>query len=39
MENTISDEEIHQILYNCWEDIACFITRTEGELWAWKNRY
>ncbi len=24
MDSTISDEEIQQILYNCWEDIACF---------------
>ena len=24
MDTTISDEEIQQILYNCWEDIACF---------------
>ncbi len=24
MGTTIPDEEIQQILYNCWEDIACF---------------
>jgi len=24
MDTTISDEEIQQILYNCWEDIPCF---------------
>ncbi len=24
MDSTISDEEIQQILYNCWENIACF---------------
>ena len=24
IETAISDEEVQQVLYNCWEDIACF---------------
>ena len=42
MDTTISNEEIQQVLNNCWEDIACFAYEsyhTNGRgLWAWKKQ-